>query len=557
MAIDAIHATTVPRVRPLLLRLGVAALGIAWFALLAVRPLYQPDEGRYAEIPREMLGGSGFLIPHLNGLAYLEKPPLQYWLSAAAMRVFGENEFAARLVTAVAGLVCLILMRRLGGRLWGVRAGNRTALLLMGSSLFVLLSHQLTLDMLLTCWLAAALYCFIHAQTLRADLRANRRWMLGCWAALAGAVMTKGLIGALIPAMTIVLYSLLQRDFQLYDRLALRWGLPLFVLLAAPWFVLAARANAAFLEFFFVREHFERYLTTVEHRVQPWWFFVPVLVVAVLPWLGPAVRALLTDGRAHVARGRFDPIRLLWVWCVFTLVFFSLSESKLVPYILPMVPALALLCARHEPRAWPRALLPGMALTALLALAVGGTLMLAARVGAMHGVLSTAAAFNRPLSLFAACLAVGAALAAWQWRRGRRGGALAALCGGWCVACGMLLFGSAQGDEQFSGRALAIVLRPRLEASTPVFSVGDYDQTLPFYLQRPVTLVAYRGELDLGLSQAPQRGIDSLPQFAALWSGLPQAFAVMPPTRFAALAAAGLPMRLVVRSGNSLLVSRR
>jgi len=389
----------------------------------------------------------------------------------------------------------------------------------------------------------------------------NRRWMLGCWAAMAAAVLTKGLIGALIPAVSMVLYSLLQRDFQLYDRLVLRWGLPLFVALAAPWFVLATRANAAFFEFFFVREHFERYLTTVEHRVQPWWFFIPVLAIGLLPWIGPAVASLAADGRQHVALGRFDPVRLLWVWCVFILVFFSLSESKLVPYILPAVPALVLLCARHEPRARPRMLAAGLALTLLMALALGLMLAVAARADLPHGIhprgtLAMTAAFAGPLSLLAVSLAAGAAIAGWQWRNGRHTPALAALCLGWCVGSGALLAGGAPGDALFSDRELAATLQRQAGSSTPVFSVGDYQQTLPFYLRRTVTLVAYRGELDLGLSQEPQLGIDTLNEFEARWSRLPEGFAVMPPATFAALTAAGLPMRLVARGGNSLLVSR-
>src|SRR6202051_1337099 len=115
--------------------LGAAALfcTVLWFALLAQRPLYDPDEGRYAEIPREMLSGGGWVIPHLNALVYLEKPPLQYWLTPAPFR----------------------------GRLWGVHAGVRALLFTSASSLFVLLGHQLTLDMLLSFCLTACLSCFL------------------------------------------------------------------------------------------------------------------------------------------------------------------------------------------------------------------------------------------------------------------------------------------------------------------------------------------------------------------------------------------------------------
>lgn len=557
MSVESLPAISLVRSRSVQAILGLAVFAIAWFALLGIRPLYEPDEGRYAEIPREMLAGAGYVIPHLNGLAYLEKPPLQYWLTAAAMHTFGENEFAARLVTGLAGFASLLMVCSLAARLWGVRAAWRAGALLPGSSLFMLLSHQLTLDMLLTFWLVLALSCFIRAQIVREGPVASRRWMLGCWAGMAGAVMTKGLIGVLIPAATLLLYALLQRDFDIFRRLELRWGPLLFAVLVAPWFVLAAHGNKAFLEFFFVREHFERYLTTVEHRVQPWWFFLLVLGIGVLPWIGQALGVLWTDGRQRVPRGRFDPVRLLWVWCLFILVFFSLSESKLIPYILPAIPALALLCARHEPRAKERILLPGALLTALLAVILATMLVVATHGGHAHTAWATMEAFSRPLALLAAFLLGGAALSVWYWREGRSTQAMGTLCMGWCLGCSALLGGSGQGDPLFSGRALAQTLRQQAPPSASVFNVANYDQTLPFYLGRTVIPVAYRGELDFGLTQAPQLGIDTMEEFKTRWMQLEVAFAVMPSAQFAALSAESLPMRFIARSGNSILVARR
>src|SRR6202167_5040519 len=225
---------------------GVAALlaAVLWFALLAQRPLFDPDEGRYAEIPREMmLSGGDWVIPHLNGIVYLEKPPLQYWLTALAFRAFGENEFAARLCTGLAGYLSLAAVFFLGRTLWGFDAGVRAALFSAASTLFVLLGHQLTLDMLLSFWLTAALGCFLMAQARREGTGHRRLWMLGCWAAMALALLTKGLIGVLIPAAALGAYVLWQRDWRLLRRLNLRWGVPLFAAIAAPWFVLGARAH--------------------------------------------------------------------------------------------------------------------------------------------------------------------------------------------------------------------------------------------------------------------------------------------------------------------------
>jgi 4-amino-4-deoxy-L-arabinose transferase-like glycosyltransferase len=124
---------------------GVAAVSctVLWFALLAGRPLFDPDEGRYAEIPREMLSGGDWVIPHLNALVYLEKPPLQYWLTALAFRGFGQNEFAARLCTGLAGFLSLATVFFICRKLWGIDAGVRALLFTSASTLFVLLGHQL------------------------------------------------------------------------------------------------------------------------------------------------------------------------------------------------------------------------------------------------------------------------------------------------------------------------------------------------------------------------------------------------------------------------------
>src|ERR1700691_5402383 len=352
--------------------LGAAAIlcTVVWFALLAQRPLFDPDEGRYAEIPREMLSGGDWVIPHLNALVYLEKPPLQYWLTALAFRAFGQSEFPARLCTGVAGYLALLAVVFLGRDLWGFDAGLRAVLFTSASALLVLLGHQLTLDMLLSFWLLAALGCFLAAQARRDTGSRWQVWMLGCWAAMALAVLTKGLIGVLIPAATLAAYLAWQRDWQLLRRLNFRWGLPLFAALTAPWFVLAARADPRFLQFFFVREHFQRFLTPIEHRTQPWWFFIPVLVVGIMPWLPQAVRALLSPCTDPAPGGRFDAARFLWIWCVFVLLFFSLSDSKLVTYILPAIPALALLCAGQESGEARGSLLAGSALSLASSLGV-------------------------------------------------------------------------------------------------------------------------------------------------------------------------------------------
>jgi 4-amino-4-deoxy-L-arabinose transferase-like glycosyltransferase len=538
--------------------LGAAAVCFTalWFALLAGRPLFEPDEGRYAEIPREMSSGGDWVIPHLNALAYLEKPPLQYWLTALVYRGFGENEFTARLCTGLAGYLSLATVFFLGLRLWGFDAGVRALLYASASALFVLLGHQLTLDMSLSFSLLASLGCFLMAQARR-DAGPWRGWMLGCWAAMALAVLTKGLIGVLIPAATLCSYVIWQRDWPLLRRLNLRWGLPLFAAIAAPWFVSAARANPQFLRFFFVREHFQRYLTPIEHRTEPWWFFAPVLVVGIMPWLPQALRALLSTIKDRGPKGQFDAARVLWIWCVFVLVFFSVSSAKLVTYILPAIPALALLSACGKAAEARGDLLWG----ALLSLA-SGLSVLAYAWGAWSSVQARELLpLIRP-ALFWTCawLVAGALTCAACVLRSLPRSALAALSVAWFAASATILVAAGAAQSLFSARDVALALRREGAAGDPgipLFAVQSYDQSLPFYLQRPVTLVDYRDEFDFGLTSDPQRGIATLSQFAQVWLPLSRGFAVMPAATRDRLSASGVPMREIASFPERVIVSRR
>jgi 4-amino-4-deoxy-L-arabinose transferase-like glycosyltransferase len=538
---------------------GAAAVcfTLLWFALLAGRPLYEPDEGRYAEIPREMLSGGDWVIPHLNALAYLEKPPLQYWLTALAYRGFGQNEFTARLCTGLAGYLSLATIFFLGARLWGFEAGVRALLYASASALFVLLGHQLTLDMSLSFSLLASLACFLLAQARRGDAAPWRGWMLGCWAAMAFAVLTKGLIGVLIPAATLGTYVIWKRDWPLLRRLNLRWGLPLFAAIAVPWFALAARANPQFLRFFFVREHFQRYFTPIEHRTEPWWFFAPVLVVGILPWLPQALRALLSTVKDRAIEGQFDAARILWIWCVFVLVFFSVSSAKLVTYILPAIPALALLCACDKAGDAKGSLLWG----ALLSLAAGVG-VLAYACGLWSSVQTRALLLLiRPALLWTcAWMVLGALACAACALKGRPRAALAALSIAWFAVSATILVAAGAAQSLFSAKDAALVLRRQGAAgdvAIPLFAVQSYDQSLPFYLQRPVTLVDYRDEFDFGLTQDPQRGIATLRQFAQAWLPLSRGFAVMPPVTRDRLSASGVPMREIASFPERVIVSRR
>ena len=529
----------------------VAAL---WFATLHGRPLFNPDEGRYAEIPREMLSGGDWVIPHLNALAYIEKPPLQYWATALSLQVFGQGEFAARFYTALTALLTVFVVWRAALGLWNQQTAWRAAAMLAGMLLFLVLGQILTLDMSLTFYMTLSLTGFLLAQRTRAGAH-PALWMFLAWAAVGFGVLTKGLVAAAIPAAVLVLYSLYSRDYGPWRRLRAGAGLTLFLAITVPWHWLAARRLPDFLDFFFVHEHLARYLTPVADREESWWFFGAVFLAGSLPWTVPALRVLGSGWRRVKQPGEFDPALFLWIWMVFVLVFFSLSDSKLMPYILPAMPALALLIAAQPRRALQRDLRLTAWLTMIAAASLGVASLYWPRLVAPSDRSAYFLLLAKPLGFIAAVLGVSGAFVLVQ--RGRDSTRAAVFLGvGWCLAWLLLVRSATAVAPVYSGVGLAGALSAA-ERQAPLFSVGTYDQTLPFYLQRTVRLVAYRGEFDYGLQHAPGAEIPSVAEFLREWSTQTKAFAVMEITMFDELKSRGVPMREVSRDVHRVLVARQ
>jgi 4-amino-4-deoxy-L-arabinose transferase-like glycosyltransferase len=533
--------------------LGLALLVIlVWFAVLGERPLFDPDEGRYAEIPREMLASGQFLVPHLDGLTYLEKPPLQYWATAASLALLGRTEFAARLYTALCALGTVWAVWLLAARCFGALAALRAAAVLASMLLFVILGQLLTLDMSLTCYLTWSLTGFVLAQ--RAPPAAARRWMLLAWVATALGVLTKGLEAAAIPAAVLILHTLLTRDARPWRRLYALPGLALFLLLAVPWFWLVARRVPDFLEFFFVHEHVARYLTPSADREEPVWFFAGVFLWGTLPWTLPALRVVAGGVRRSAPTTEFDVARFLWLWVLFVALFFSFSDSKLIPYLLPALPPLAVLIGalREEP------LRTDTLRTALLTLAAAALCVLLAHFGPRQlapGERNACFAALAPaLWRVALLLGLTGLYALTQRRRGVLRTQLF-LAAGWCLAALWLARAAIAVAPIYSGIGMVRAL-PAVPPEVPVYSVAAYDQTLPFYWNRAVALVQYRGELDFGLKEDPGAAM-TLPEFIARWQAAPVAYAVMERRTFEALEREAVPMRELAHDVRRVLVARR
>ena len=534
-----------------------ALLVVVSLSTLGYRPLFNSDEGRYAEIPREMLQGGDWVIPHLNGLAYIEKPPLQYWATAASFAIFGANEFSARIYGALTAFGTVALVWLLGTRLWGREVGWRAAAVLSGMLMFVALGQILTLDMSLTFYMTLSLVGFLLAQHAAA---AQRRWMLLAWTGAALGVLTKGLVAAAIPAAVLTLYGIATRDLAPWRRLHVSWGLPLFLVLTVPWHWLAAHRLPDFLQFFFVHEHLARYLTPIADRQEAWWFFGAVFLAGSVPWTLPTLRVVVGGWRQRGGSlGKFRPGLFLWIWVVFVGVFFSLSDSKLMPYILPAMPPLAILIAALPAATLKRDFLITAALTAIAGLA----LLFASFNWPALVASSDRSAYLLPLAkpvreIAALLIVTGAFVLVLRARDPARDATRAGmfLGAGWCLAWLLIVRGAALMAPIYSGIDLAAVFPPG-ERDAPLYSVGTYDQSLPFYLRRTVTLVKFRGELDYGLNRAPNLGVADIDEFISLWSAQTQAYAVMDIGTFKNLTERGVPMRNLGQNVQRVLVARR
>ncbi|WP_116811006.1 glycosyltransferase family 39 protein [Steroidobacter cummioxidans] len=552
-----LRATPLAASQLIYVSLALALLTAIWFLLPAGRPLTHPDEGRYAEIPREMLVSGDWVTPRLNDLPYLEKPPLQYWATALSYKVFGPSEWSARLCLTLSAWLNVVLIFLLGRRLWDTGTGAIAAALLGSSLLYFVMGQLLTLDMTFTFLLTAMLCCFCMAQLNRISARrASGWWMLLSWAMLGLAVMTKGIVALLIAGSVLSIYMLWQRDWDAWRALRLLPGLAIVLIITVPWFVLASRANPDFLQFFFVHEHLQRYLTDNADRVEAWWYFIAIFAAGTLPWTWQMSSALLRGWRTTAPRGQFDVCRLLWVWCIFLMVFFSVSGSKLPPYILPVLPALALLTAARQTSTPMRSLdLSAWILIASAAALIAFTLI--APNALDNPVVRSTAYEARPMAVAYALTAAVAALFYYRAaKKEQRVGSFVSLAVGWFLGLSLLFATVGRDGELRSGKDLTASIPTELAARAPMFTVFTYDQTLPFYLQRTMILVEYRGELDYGLQHEPEKGL-GMEEFQQRWRAAPEAIAIMPHLTYEQLTNVGLPMRVLGTDRYRVAVSRR
>ncbi|CAN5437279.1 glycosyltransferase family 39 protein [soil metagenome] len=527
----------------------VAALLVAsWLLTLGMRHLVPSDEGRYAEIAREMFSSGDWVTIRYNDLKYFEKPPLHLWVTALAYAAFGIGEWQARLCGALSGLLG-VAMTMLAMRRW---YGNRVALM-AGAALIAMptwnfASHFNSLDITVAGVLACVLMSLLLAQHPDASPTERRNWMWVCWFSMALALLTKGLIGIALPGLAGVVYLVFSQQWSLLRRLHLRSGLIVLLVVAAPWFVLIADRNPEFLQFFFIHEHWTRFTSTEHHRSGPFWYFVPQLIAGALPWIGlvPAMSRAVSTGPAQ----GFRPLVLFACWTVSIFVFFSVSGSKLPGYIVPIFPAIAGLAAvaldQLGPVAMRRQLL-GIIVMAVIGLAVAAGFALIAP--------SPSFALMAPAVCTSLVVLVAGGCAALRFERRGRLWSVVTISIATYVGVSIALAGYSPIARIRSNVDLAQPVQRVLKPDMPIYAVRLLDHTLPFYLGRTMIPVEMGDELDFGIRQEPDKWIPTVDDFLAKWAHGPQALAVMRPAVFDTLSGQGVAMTVVARSNDRVVVA--
>ncbi len=514
---------------------------VAWLTIVIVianvcflgRPaFFSPDEGRYAEIAREMLTSHQFLIPHLDGIIYLEKPPLSYWVNAGAIQLLGESEWAVRSVVALSGLLGCLASYLIARKLFNRRVGILSAFILSSSTLYFIMSHAVTTDMLLTLFLTSSLYSFLWALQQPATTR-QRRWLWVAYLFSGLAVMTKGLIGLVFPVLIIMFWIAITKRWFLLREMRLFSGALIIAILNFPWLVAIQKQVPDFFHFYFIEQHIARYATPIAHREMALGTYILVFLCGLFPWIVWLPQNIKQVWRASDS-DRFAKANLLYLllWPSVILLFFSASHSILVPYLLPVLPPVAMLIGLYMDNVWEKKLDQSQRMSVMLFALICGmsgfSLLLLPYVHPLMGV--RVAGDHYFIAIAASVFIAGAIAALFVAYRGLMCHVFTImLCASYLSL--IFLWGGASSANERSIKPLALMIKSLLikNPEAMVVNYGDYHQELPYYTQRLVMIVGWKNELTFGFEhqKAARHQLIESPRFWQLWHSKQRLYVVM------------------------------
>jgi len=472
-------------------------VGTLIFAKIGSYPLQAPDGARYAEIPREMVVSGDYIIPHLNGIQYLEKPPLFYWMQAGSIKLLGANDFAVSLPNSLMSLFCCLFVYLIARRFYGRLSGILASIILITSFIFFSLTKIVTLDMTFTTWLTAALGCFLYGIN-EPNKKYKNYYMWGMYFFTALATLTKGLIG-LFPCLIIFVWILFFNEWRNLKNYCIFSGVILFSAITLPWHILVQLQNPDFFNFYFLQQHFLRYLTSYAARSKPWWFLPSIFTLGIYPWLPFLIQSLKFNfPRNWDDRFQFKIPIFLMIWIIVVYIFYSLSNSQLATYLLPLYPPLSILIGHYLAKNWhskeKKDIKWGFLIISFANTIIGvGCIIAEYFFGLKLPTLSSDFFYLTGwLMIFS-----GAAIAVFYGYKGTSGGTIAL-----ASTIALVLFATIPYITISNNQAiqpLALQLKSKLQADDIVVSYNAYYQDLPFYLNKNIIIVNYKGELAFGL----------------------------------------------------------
>ncbi len=446
-------------------------------------PLVGPDEPRYAQVAREMFLRGDLITPTLGGHTWFEKPPLLYWMMIGAFSLFGISEWAARLAPAVSGLLTVAAVLWIARRVCrttakeqGTQLGVWSAFIAASTLGIIVFSRGAGFDGILTMTITWALGFFLIAETTGSD-RKQLLWA-GFYIFIGLSLLAKGLVGLVVPFGVVGAYYLIRRELPTRAfLLSLIWGLPLALAVAAVWYVpVIKRHGWVFIDEFFLQHHFARYLSNKYHHPQPFFFYFLIIIPLTLPWT-----AFLVEGLAKARYWRWlgqdaiDKMRVFAVaWLLFPLLFFSFSGSKLPGYILPVLPAVALIAGERL------ASFASHCAAGIWTIRITGALC---GVFAVAGIVSVSKFGNIPLSgaLMTAIPVMVAAIICLFWTRFRTASGLSIGLATFTAIVIALNCGAATIASRESTQDLIQLAAARGYGSSPIYALHQIDRSAEFY----------------------------------------------------------------------------
>lgn len=501
-------------------------IGVFFFIGLGTRPLFVPDEGRYAEIAREMIVNHDFITPYLNGIIYFEKPVLFYWLGAAAIKIGGLNLWSLRSINALLGLAGCLLTYLTARKLYNRTTGLLAAMILATSCLYFVMNHMISLDLPVTIFLSGTLYAFILG-TQTSSRRIANRYFYVMAAAAALAVLTKGLIGIVFPVMIIGAWIIIAKQWRLLMQLPIFRCLLIFLLIAAPWHILVNQRHPEFFYFYFIEQHFLRYTTKEIGHYQPAWFFIPTLILGFFPWIVFLPQAIKANWPIQWRANKINQTGLfLLLWPTLIFVFFSFSKSKLIPYILPVIPPLAILTAHYielvSRQRSPIGFKSGFLVLLMLTMCIAYTFYQFPRTHPLPDPVQAA----DWLAIAAGILIIGCSTAAVLAWRNAYISILAVI-----ITTALFLLSAFTAVPAIDSRTiqpLAMTLKPLLTTDDSVITYNQYHQDLPFYLERNISVLNWRNELTFGMQhQANHDWLIDSSTFWKQWTSARHVFVIL------------------------------